>query len=161
MSRKLVSWWVEQAKRLHEMYRFEKLVCDPSEPAYIAEYVKAELPAEAGFNEVRRGIDAVAERLVRAGDGRARLFIYRDSLLQRDPEMEAKRLPVSTQEEFPAYVWAETTRREEPVKENDHGMDMVRYAVAYVDGLGREPATQPASAPPRTVSRDQARQLLG
>jgi PBSX family phage terminase large subunit len=161
MSRKLLSWWVEQAKRLHEIYHFEKLVCDPSEPANIAEYVKAELPAEAGFNEVRRGIDAVAERLIVQEDGKARLFVYRDSLLQRDPEMETKRLPVSTQEEFPAYVWAETTKREEPVKENDHGMDMVRYAVAYVDQLGRKPETKPASAPPRTVSREQARQLLG
>jgi hypothetical protein len=39
------------------------------------------------------------------------------------------------EEELPAYVWADKASKEVPVKENDHGSDMVRYTVAYVDKI--------------------------
>ena len=45
----------------------------------------------------------------------------------------------STEQEFGAYIYAKPKEgrppNEDPVKENDHGMDAMRYAVAYVDKI--------------------------
>jgi hypothetical protein len=166
MTHKRLSWWVEQALALHELFGLEAIACDPSEPANIAEYRSAGLNAVAGFNAVRRGIDAVAERLAVADPeqppGRPRRrYIAPDRLRQIDPALQEQHLPTCVQEEVPGYVWADKTGKEVPVKENDHGLDMTRYAVAYVDQLGRKPEQRPASAPPRTVSRDEMRKILG
>lgn len=87
--------------------------------------------------EISVGIQAVQGRLRKAGDGRPRLFVFRDARVEVDPELlEAKR-PTSTIEEFPGYVWAKTPdgkpNKEEPVDLDNHGMDTTRYAVRYVD----------------------------
>jgi phage terminase large subunit len=47
--------------------------------------------------------------------------------------IDAKK-PWCTEQEFTDYVWSNKKTKEEPVKENDHGMDAVRYAVMHVDG---------------------------
>lgn len=92
------------------------------------------------FKLISPGIQAVQDRLRPAGDGRPRLFLLRDSLVSRDPELAEAARPASTLEEFEAYAWPVGVDgkaiKEEPVKVDDHGMDGVRYAVAYADGLG-------------------------
>jgi phage terminase large subunit len=60
------------------------------------------------------------------------LRVVRDSLRLPDATLIEARKPASVQDEMPAYVWADKTK-ETPVKEDDHGVDMVRYAVAYAD----------------------------
>jgi len=62
----------------------------------------------------------------------------RDRSRHLDQELVAARLPHAVEHEFPAYVWKSGSAKEEPVKENDHGMDMVRYAVMA------PPETRPA-----------------
>ena len=79
------------------------------------------------------GIQAVQERLKTAGDGKPRLFIMEDSLLEPDDDLAEKHLPLWAKDEFPAYVWADHATKEIPIKENDHSMDALRYAVMYVD----------------------------
>lgn len=84
------------------------------------------------------GIQAVASRLRAEGDGKVRLFYLRDSLVERDPDLADRKLPCSTEEEYGGYIWNEGGGRrkgEEPLKEQDHGMDMTRYAVAFADEL--------------------------
>ena len=49
---------------------------------------------------------------------------------------DAKR-PVCTSDEVLEYVWDDKTTKEQPRKENDHGMDAMRYAVAALDLVGR------------------------
>jgi phage terminase large subunit len=86
------------------------------------------------------GIQAVATRLRPADDGRPRLCYLRDSLVRRDAELADKHKPGSIEEEYSGYIWDTRNNRkkgEEPLKENDHGMDATRYLVAYVDGIGR------------------------
>ena len=94
----------------------------------------------AAHKEIPPGIQAVQERLKRAGDGRPRLFLMRDCLVERDERLEEAKKPCCTLEEFDGYVWPKGTDgkavKEVPVKLNDHGMDAMRYAVAYVDDLG-------------------------
>lgn len=91
----------------------------------------------AAHKAVKEGIDAVAARMRPAGDGRPRLFIMRDSLLERDQWLVARKLPTCTVEEIPGYVWdlahAAAAAKEQPVKENDHGVDALRYLVASLD----------------------------
>jgi phage terminase large subunit len=82
----------------------------------------------------------VQTRLRPAGDGKPRLFILRDSVVERDTELEDARKPTSTADEISGYVWAIKPGgdlKEEPVKENDHGADCTRYLVAERDLGGR------------------------
>lgn len=95
----------------------------------------------AARKTVSDGIQAVQARLKPAGDGRPRLYILRDSVIERDPELVEAKKPTSTLEEFPGYVWDVKDGKppkESPVKEDDHGLDAVRYLVAQID-MGARP----------------------
>lgn len=90
---------------------------------------------------VADGIQAVAARLKRAGDGRPRLFVLRDSLVRRDPELVAAGKPTCLAEEIPGYVWAEpkttgtvVSVKERPHKVDDDSVDCCRYICAELDG---------------------------
>jgi phage terminase large subunit len=94
----------------------------------------------AATKTVSDGIQAVQVRLRKAGDGKPRLFLLRDSLVERDPELDDSKKPCSTAEEAPGYVWAIKPGgelKEEPAKANDHGMDAKRYVVAERDLAAR------------------------
>lgn len=90
---------------------------------------------------VSDGIQAVESRLKVQRDGKPRLFLVRDALVERDELLEDAKLPMCTYEELGCYVWPVGVRpekRENPVKENDHGADAMRYMVAQRD-LGARP----------------------
>jgi PBSX family phage terminase large subunit len=100
------------------------------------------LSTVAAKKSVSDGLQAVQARLKVAGDGRTRLFVMRGALVQVDRALEAASLPTCTEEEITGYVWAVKPGnsgglKEAPVKENDHGMDAMRYAVAGCDLVGR------------------------
>jgi len=87
---------------------------------------------------VRPGIQKVQERLKKAGDGRPRLFIMRDSLVEVDQSLVEAKKPFCTEQEMNGYIW-ELPRegraaKEQPVKVDDHGMDDLRYFVMHIDG---------------------------
>lgn len=103
---------------------------------------KLGMGTQAAHKSVSDGIQALQSRLKVQGDGRARLFVFRDALLERDPEMDAVSLPIGMAEEVASYVWAVKPGnsgglKEEPVKANDHSMDAGRYLVAARDLVGR------------------------
>jgi len=101
------------------------------------------ISTSAAVKTIRGGIDAVTARLKKQRDGRPSLFVFRDSLAELDADLEDRKRPVCTPHEFEAYVWptvkegAANARnpREVPLDRDDHGMDAMRYAVAYVDGI--------------------------
>lgn len=91
--------------------------------------------------DVLPGIDSVEAMLRRAGDGRPRMFFFRNALVERDQAMKDAKKPTCTIEEIPAYVWApeppSADRKEQkPLKQNDHGCDMTRYLACEVDMYG-------------------------
>lgn len=94
--------------------------------------------------DVQTGIQRLQRRMKVAGDGRPRMFIMRDSLCHpRDQALVDAALPTCTVEEFAGYVWAVIPGRppkEEPNKENDHGMDTARYVSMRVPE-GAAPST--------------------
>lgn len=161
-SGKTSGWWVKKALELSELFGgLDWVACDPAEPDYIQDYQDAGLRAVGAPNAVRAGLDKVMERLALAGDGRPRLFIVRDSLHYQDPRLLAEKLPHKIEDEFPGYVWADTGAKEQPVKEWDHGMDMVRYCVGKLDGLGKEKQRRPTTSAPRIIKRDAMARILG
>lgn len=132
-TRQLIDWWVMQAKDLHAAYNIRQFACDPSEPSFIETFKRAGLLAAGADNAVTPGIQAVQSRLKVQDDGRARLYVYRGASSEQDEELERAKKPTSVREEFPGYVWANKAKKEEPVKEDDHGLDTLRYSVMAVN----------------------------
>lgn len=94
------------------------------------------LATTAAQKTVGDGIQAVQIRLRPAGDGKPRLFVLRDALVERDPALADAKKPTCTAEEIVGYVWDVKDGKppkETPVKEDDHGMDAARYVVAHRD----------------------------
>lgn len=174
----LQCWAVDDDGRLHlyrELYRTRRLVEDhardilaavtktdgtwrePRPRAIICDHDaedRATLERHLGMSTVAAhktvsdGIQAVQARLKVQPDGKPRLFISPTALVERDPELVKRKLPCSTAEEIPGYVWdrpttgigAERPPKEQPRKANDHGCDTKRYVVAHLDlrpGPGR------------------------
>ena len=103
------------------------------------------LSTTAANKNVSEGLQAVQSRMRRQGDGRARLFIFRDALVKQDTDLAEAKKPTSTAQEIPGYVWdikpGTKGAKEQPVKLDDHGCDAMRYAVAELD-LGSRPSVR-------------------
>jgi len=115
---------IEACRRWQEAYNPERFVCDPSAAGLIAALRRAGIRAEKGNNDVMAGIRAVQSRLQVAGDGRPRLTV--------DPRCE------NLIREFETYEWL--PEKDRPRKENDHALDALRYAICYLDRIGRKQA---------------------
>lgn len=105
---------VEQARRWTREMGVSGIYVDDAAASLIAALRHAGLPAQAAHKaRVIDGIRAVQEVLRVRGDGRPRLTVSPDCTY--------------TINEFETYVFKPGT--EEPVKENDHAMDALRYGV--------------------------------
>lgn len=135
--RPMESWWVPRAVAMTDQYGIREWVCDPSEPQYLAQFNAAGLNATPAVNDILPGITAVQNRLGEAGDGRVRIQIVRDALIERDEALVEVKLPWCTEQEIPEYVWPKNasgqTLKDKPVDANNHGLDCVRYAAAHLD----------------------------
>lgn len=105
-----------------------------------------QMPCLPAYKLIRPGIQAVQKRLEPNWDNRPGLFIVRDSLVKADSSLKDKGMPYSTHEEFDGYVWdakynelVNSKKDEIPVDKNNHGMDAMRYMVAFIDNLADDP----------------------
>jgi phage terminase large subunit len=135
----------DHAKEIKRVSRWGEKGGDPLPRNIIADHDaedRATLERHLGLyttpahKSVSDGIQAFASRLRPMGDGKPRLMYFRNLLVERDKLLAEKKLPTSVIEEPDSYVW--DTRQgmkkgEQPVKENDHGLDAGRYGVAYHD----------------------------
>jgi len=104
----------------------EAIICD-HDAENRAQLVKhLGLGTTAANKKVLEGIQAVQVRL-----RERRLFLLRGSLVRRDESLAEGHRPTCTEEELPGYIW--DTRKEAPVKVDDHGSDALRYLVAHRD----------------------------
>jgi phage terminase large subunit len=97
-----------------------KVIVDQSAAGLIAELRNSGLTVFQSSGKVRDGIALVHERLKIQGDGLPRLTI--------EPSC------IETISEFESYVYK--TGSEEPVKENDHALDSIRYLISDLDRKG-------------------------
>ena len=89
---------------------------------------------------VQLGIQAVQRRLRLADDHKPRIYLLENSRVGLDGQLKEKNKPTCLVEEIPGYIWDPSpnlSRAEEPLKENDHGCDAMRYMVAHMD-LGKK-----------------------
>lgn len=149
MSQRTVKVHAAQIKRLSEGEHYIATVADhdAEDRATLRENGIETIAAD---KRISVGIEKVQERLKVQGDGRPRLFLLRDSLVEEDPILKMKFKPLKTEDEFPAYAYPEAKdgkpAREEPVDIDNHGLDAARYAVMFVDG------NRGKGEPPRSVS---------
>jgi phage terminase large subunit len=93
----------------------------------------ATTPAKKGKT---KGVQTAQARFKVQPDGKPRIFFLRDSLVKRDQLLIDSGKPTSTVDEITGYVWPQGKtgdKAEEPVKEDDHGMDGMRYVAAHRD----------------------------
>lgn len=125
---------VAQIKSLSVGERIETYVCD-HDAGERAQMGEAGLFTIAAEKEIVPGIQEVTERLALAGDGKPRLTICRDALVEADTTLVESKKPFAIEQEFDAYVYPKGSdgkpNKEAPVKEFDHAMDMLRYACMY------------------------------
>lgn len=116
------------------------IVCDHDAEGRATLQKHLGLPTTPANKKVIEGLQATQARFRVPGDGRPRLVILRDSLVEKDPDLVEAAKPTCTVQEIGGYVWAVKpggALKEEPLKENDHGCDAMRYMVAKVDVGGR------------------------
>ena len=136
MTGRIVEDHARQIKALSADERIETTVADhdAEDRATLERHGISTIPAR---KEIRPGLDAVAARLRKAGDGQLRLFVMRDSLVEADPRLVEVKKPLTTEQEFDSYMWPKAAdgraMKEIPVDDNNHGMDALRYAVMYLD----------------------------
>ena len=122
----------EEIRRLSgdETYEYTVSDHDPEARAVLDECGISTISAN---KPVTVGIQAVSTRLEKAGDGRPRLYVLRSSLITNVPEGK----PYGTLGEIEGYLWHPAkegrAEKEEPIKENDHSMDAMRYAIMAID----------------------------
>jgi len=115
------------------------ITCDHDAEGRVVLERETGLSTSPAHKAVTEGIQAVQVRLRDAGDGRRRLYLLRDTLVEKDPELEESSKPTCLADELPGYVWArkqkagETKEQDEPNKQDDHGCDAMRYVVAERD----------------------------
>lgn len=135
-TQRLVEDHARQIKSYSAGERIEAVICDHDAEGRATFEKHAGMSTVPAKKEVLAGIEAVSARQRPAGDDKSRLFLMRDSLIERDTSLAEKHKPTCTVEETEGYVWKQSAtpgRKEEPLKENDHGEDAKRYMVAHLD----------------------------
>ena len=97
--------------------QIEYAAVDAAAAGVIASMLNSGIPARPAKGKVQEGIQRITDRLAVQGDGLPRLTI--------DPAC------ISTINEFESYV--RKPGSEEPVKENDHALDALRYADSLIE----------------------------
>lgn len=138
MTKRTVRVHAQQINELSEGERIEETIAD-HDAEDRATLEESGIYTVAAFKAIRPGIEKVQDRLkVHDQTKRARLYIMRDALVEVDQDLAEKKKPLCTYDEILAYRYPKArgnTEKEVPVKEDDHGMDPMRYLVAHIDGL--------------------------
>ena len=109
---KEIDYWTDVAKKLQKKYGYNMpFYCDTATPAYIDHFKHAGINALNGWKQVVPGIEIVAS-LMKQG----RFFVWKNHTQK-------------FMEEVYNYQWDDKAE-DKPVKEMDHVMDSMRYALA-------------------------------
>lgn len=121
--------------------RPSRIICDHDAEGRATLEKHLDLHTSPAHKAVSEGIETTQSRFKVQKDGKPRIYILRDALVERDLSLEEAKKPYCTEQEIEGYIWPPSKNGEEkeaPVKMNDHGCDAMRYTVAERD-LGRRP----------------------
>jgi len=124
-----------------------KWVCDHDAEGRATLERKLGIKTIAAFKNVSAGIENVNSRF-KANT----LFLNNNAVDDVDNEQEINYLPTSTADEVSGYQWS-SKKQDEPVKENDHGLDEMRYVAAEVDNLRDESEAMTTKARVKNYAR--------
>lgn len=123
----------------------DAIICDHDAEGRETLRLELDLSTKAAKKDVViDGIEAAQLRFRPDERGVPGWVFFRDARTQPDPFLDDAKKPTSTIEEIPGYIWytKDATGREkwkdEPVKENDHGCDCLRY-LAMHRRVGKRP----------------------
>ncbi len=109
---------------------------------------KAGIHTTAAKKAISVGIQKTQERFRVQADGKPRIFLFNDALVEADPLLEAQKKPICTMDELGGYLWQKgqdgKPNKEVPVQVDDHGMDTMRYMVMLLDSP-QQSSTAPAA----------------
>jgi PBSX family phage terminase large subunit len=135
-TKRTVTVHTKQIKALSEGEKIEATVAD-HDAEDRATMHEGGIETKAARKAISVGIQKVQERLKLAGDGKPRLYVLRDSLVEADPDLQEAKQPLCFEQEIDSYVWPKggdgKPVKEVPVDAFNHAMDSGRYAVMYVD----------------------------
>lgn len=135
MTQMLVSDHAKRVTQLSEGENYEATIADPEDAEGRATLHKAGIHTIPAKKDIQIGIEALRLRLRKAGDGKPRFFILRDSLVEQDPLLLESKLPTCLEEEFDCYIYppgkSGKSADEVPVDANNHALDLCRYLSVY------------------------------
>lgn len=129
---------IREILRLSEGETYEATIGDSADPEAIEVLTHSGIPcipARKGPDSVLAGIQLLAARLAKAGDGKPRFFVENGSLVEKDRELAEEHRPTSIVEEFEVYSWRRGANGalDEPEGRNDHALDCARYLCLHID----------------------------
>lgn len=134
---------IREAMNLKKEPRPRMIICDHDAEGRAVLERELGMSTKAAKKSVEDGIQAVKKRLMlNEADGKPRLYLCQDAIIERDKELSDRKKPTCTLDEIVGYIWDRGTStaqaagkppKEHPVKEDDHGMDAARYMVAQLD----------------------------
>lgn len=104
----------------------EAIVCDWDAEGRATLERHLGISTTAANKNVLEGIEATKTRLKNG-----QLLFVRDALYEKDWSLVEVKKPTCTEEEIEGYEWESGKKKEQPKKEDDHGMDCTRYFCAY------------------------------
>lgn len=124
---KLPAWWHAKIAELWTKHRVHRIWCDPEDAGRIATLQDDGLPVMGAANDKRDGIREVAAVVTQQ-------------------VIRIHRRCTTLMSQMAGYRWKEnkgkTESTEEPVKENDHGPDALRYAIFSENRYTMAPAVR-------------------
>lgn len=127
----------------------EETVVD-HEPEFQEQLARAGIPNIAAYKHVQTGIEAVRQALRVGKDGKPGLYFLGNHNIEEDKELKRRYLPTSTEEEITLYCW-DPKKLDEPIKKYDHGLDALRYGIAYFNQLSVDPTHLTQSIDPKDL----------
>ena len=134
---------IKEAMNLRNEPRPRMIICDHDAEGRAVLERELGMSTKAAKKTVEDGIQAVKRRLiVNEATGKPGVFLCLDAVVKRDKELQDRKKPSSTLDEIVGYIWDRGTHtaqaagkppKEVPVKEDDHGMDAMRYMIAERD----------------------------
>lgn len=117
---------VDIARRKAKLWNIDRFYCDPSSPADIEEFHRAKLVAVPADNDIRKGVDRVYELL-----REDRLHFFEGKCRHLIDEMENYHYPDGDD-----LGVNQAERERNPVAQNDHALDALRYVVVSLFHIG-------------------------
>ena len=134
---------IKEAMNLKREPRPRMIICDHDAEGRAVLERELGMSTKAAKKTVEDGIQAVKRRLRPSeADGKPRVFLCAEALVEADKDLKDRKKPTCTIDEIVGYIWDRGTTKaqldgkppkEEPVKEDDHGMDAMRYMIAERD----------------------------